>query len=78
MSAKSAKTAPDPDKKISRDDLEAKFRELRGEIEERTEAAKVPAIAIVVGAAAVTVVVAYWLGKRRGKKRRTVLEIRRI
>ncbi len=40
---------------ITRADIEAKFGELRGEVDERTEAAKVPAIAIAVGAVVVTV-----------------------
>jgi membrane protein DedA with SNARE-associated domain len=37
-----------------------------------------PAIAIAVGAAVATVVIAYWFGRRRGRKRQTVLEIRRM
>jgi hypothetical protein len=65
-------------KKVTRDDIESKLRELRGEVDERTDAAKVPAIAIAVGAVVLTVVAAYWFGKRRGKKRQMVLEIRRI
>ena len=71
-----AKTTPD--KKITRDDIEAKLRELRGDVDEKVEVAKPPAIAIAVGVAVATVVVAYWLGRRRGRKRQTVLEIRRI
>ncbi|HET9730572.1 MAG TPA: hypothetical protein VFR41_14165 [Acidimicrobiia bacterium] len=74
MSAKSQQLP----KKITRDDIESKLRELRGEVDERTEAAKVPAMAIAVGAVMLTVVAAYWFGKRRGKKRQMVLEIRRI
>ena len=65
-------------KQISRADIEAKFGELRGEVDERTQAVKVPAIAVAVGAVVFTLVAAYWLGKRKGKKRQLVLEIRRI
>jgi predicted xylose isomerase-like sugar epimerase len=75
MSAKAATVA---DKKITRDDIEAKLRELQGEVTERTEAAKVPAIAIAVGVAVVTIAAAYLLGRRKGKRRQTILEIRRI
>ena len=64
--------------KITRDDIEAKLRELRGDIGERVETVKLPAIAIAVGAVVATVVVAYWLGRRRGKRKQMVLEIRRI
>ncbi len=67
-----------PAKKVTRDDIEAKLRELRGEVDERVEKAKVPAIAIAVGLVVVTIVAAYWFGKRKGKKRQMVLEIRRI
>ena len=73
----SAKAVEAP-KKITRDDIEAKLEELRGDVDERTEAARIPALAVAVGAAVLTVCVAYWLGRRRGKKRQMVLEIRRI
>jgi hypothetical protein len=70
---------PEPVKTpISRADIEAKFAELRGEVDERAEAAKVPAIAIAAGVAMLTVVAVFWLGKRKGRKRQMVLEIRRI
>ena len=73
-----AKPLVAPDRKITRDDIEAKLRELQGDVVERTEAAKVPAIAIAVGVAVVTIAAAYFLGRRKGKRRQTVLEIRRI
>jgi hypothetical protein len=77
MSRKSK--TPEPVKTpISRADIEAKFAELRSEIDEKTEAAKVPAIAIAAGVAVLTVVAVFWLGKRKGRKRQLVLEIRRI
>lgn len=67
-----------PAGKITRDDLENKFRELQGDVAETTEQARSYAIAVaavvVVGIAAVTFV----LGRRRGRKRTTVVEIRRI
>jgi hypothetical protein len=74
----SAKTAAVEDRKITRDDIEAKLQELRGEVDQRTEAAKVPAIAIAVGVVVVTIAAAYLFGRRKGKRRQTVLEIRRI
>ena len=67
-----------PDTKITRDDIESKLRELRGEVDKRTDAAKVPAAAIALGVVVAVIVVAYWLGQRRGRKRQMVLEIRRI
>jgi hypothetical protein len=73
-----SKAAVEPDRKITRDDIESKLQELRGEVDERTEAVKTPALAIAVGIVVVTIAAAYLLGRRRGKRRQTVLEIRRI
>jgi hypothetical protein len=73
-----SKPAAVVDRKITRDDIEAKLQELRGEVDQRAEAAKVPAIAIAVGVAVVTIAAAYFFGRRKGKRRQTVLEIRRI
>jgi hypothetical protein len=78
MSRKSKKTSEPVKPPITRADIEAKLGELKGDVDQRTEAAKVPAIAVAVGAAVLTVVVVFWLGKRKGKKRQMVLEIRRI
>jgi hypothetical protein len=73
-----SKTLEKPPEKITRDDIEGKLRELRGEVDERVEEVKVPAIAVAVGVAVVAIVAAYWFGKRKGKKRQMVLEIKRI
>ena len=73
-----AKPAEARDGKITRGDIESKLRELQGEVGQRTEAAKVPAIAVAVGVVVVTIAAAYFLGRRKGKRRQTVLEIRRI
>jgi len=77
MSPKTTTPAP-PEKKITRADIEAKLRELQGEVGERTEAAKVPTIAFATAGFVAVVIVTYWFGKRKGKRRQMVLEIRRI
>jgi len=64
--------------RVSRDDIESKFRELQGEVDIvgddiRSYAATVGAVVVVV-----VVVAAFWLGRRRGKKTRTIVEIRRV
>jgi hypothetical protein len=76
----SKSSVPDtlPDRKITRDDIEAKFRELRGDVDERVDEVKMPAAAVAAAIVVVSIVAAYWFGKRRGKKRQMVLEIRRI
>ena len=76
MSARSKTDLPNTP--ITRADIEAKFGELRADVREREQAAKTPAVAIAVGAVVVSVVLAYWFGRRKGKKRQMVLEIRRL
>lgn len=71
-------TAPNAEGKITRADIEAKLREMRGEVEHTAEAAKAPLMAIAGGVAAAVVVLAFLLGKRRGRRKSTVVEIRRV
>ncbi|MEO7557342.1 MAG: hypothetical protein ABIV94_12145 [Acidimicrobiales bacterium] len=68
---------PAPDH-ISRHDLESKMRELAGEVGVAKEHAA--SYAIVIGAVAVVAVVgiAFLIGRRRGRKRSTVVEVRRM
>lgn len=62
---------------ITRDHIEAKFRDIQREVEGvETEARSTAALAVAVVAVGV-VVVAFALGRRRGRKRRTIVEIRR-
>jgi hypothetical protein len=64
--------------KITRGDIENKLREMRGDVEETAQEAKTPILAIAGGVAVAIVVVAFLLGKRRGRRRSTVVEIRRV
>jgi hypothetical protein len=64
--------------RITRDDIESKFRELQAEVEVvEDEARNYALVAAVVGVVAV-VAVAFVLGRRKGRRRGTVVEIRRI
>jgi len=68
-----ARTVP-----ITRADIEAKLREVRGEVVETADKAK-STILVVAGVAAVAVVgIVFLLGKRRGRRKSTVVEIRRV
>lgn len=67
-----------PDEKVTRDDIEAKLRQIRGEVEHTADTAKPIALAIGVAAAVVLVAGVYLLGKRRGQKKTTIVEIRRV
>ena len=64
--------------KISRDDLESKFREVKGGVDQRTLAAKETARPYAIGALILVLLLTYLIGKRVGKKKSTVVEIRRI
>jgi hypothetical protein len=63
---------------ISRADIEAKLREIRGEVE--TTGHNVKQYALVAGAvvAVGVVALAFTLGKRKGKRKTTVVEVRRV
>ena len=64
--------------KITRADIEGKLHEMRGDVEESAEAAKTPIMAIAGGVAVAVVLLAFLLGKRRGRRKSTVVEIRRV
>ena len=63
---------------ITRADIEGKLREIRGATETGAEAAKGAGVAAGAAGAGVVIVLVYLLGRRSGKKRRTVVEVRRI
>ncbi len=64
--------------RITRADIEAKLRAIRDDIEPVGEQAKGGLMAAIPVVVAVLVIGAYVLGKRSGKKRRAVIEIKRL
>ena len=67
----------EPRPKITRDDLEQKFKSLQDDIQGATDRNKTSIATYAAIAGGVVVIVAYALGRRSGRKRRSVLEIRR-
>lgn len=63
---------------ISRADLESKMRELQSEVVGAREQATSYVLAAGAVALVVAVGAAYFFGRRRGKKRSTVVEVRRL
>lgn len=63
---------------VSRSDIEAKLREIRGGVEETADQAK--GYALAIGAAVVVGLlgVAFILGRRKGRKQTTIVEIQRV
>lgn len=71
------KPTPAPAEKITRDDLEAKFRQLTGDVEDRADAAKTTVLAIGAVIAGAVVIGVFLFGRSRGRQRTTVVEVRR-
>lgn len=64
--------------KITRDDIEAKFRELSGDVDEKADAAKGTAITVGAVIAVAVVLGVFFFGRSRGRKKTTVVEVRRF
>lgn len=64
--------------RITRDDLESKFRELEGEASSTAQQARSYALTVAAVAVVAVATVAFVLGRRKGRKRTTVVEIKRI
>lgn len=69
--------ADEPDH-ITRDDIESKLKEIRGHVDSTAQAAKAPVMAAAAVVAVLVIGTAYLIGRRRGKKRSTIVEIRRV
>ena len=63
---------------VKRADIEAKLREIQGEATATGEAARSALIVGGVVVVAAVVGVAYLLGKRKAKRKTTVVEVRRV
>jgi len=63
---------------IERDDLEAKLRELQGEVNDTKESATSMLLTVGAVAAVGVIAIAFLVGRRKGKKRTTVVEVRRL
>lgn len=70
--------AAEVDGPVTRSTIEAKLREIRGEVETTAETARPYAIVAGVVVAVAVVGLAYLLGRRKGKKKTTLVEIRRV
>ncbi len=70
--------APNSGRRLSRSDLEAKFREVQTEMAAGAENAKGKAIAIGGGLALLVLLLVFLAGRRGGKKKSTIVEIRRL
>lgn len=63
--------------KITKNDLEQRFKILQDDVSAITETKKASLTVVAVGGVAIGLLVAYLLGRRGGRRRRGYLEIRR-
>lgn len=68
----------DIDQPVTRDAIEAKLRQIKGEVDTSATAAKPAALMVGMAVAVAVVGLAYVLGRRKGKKKMTLVEVRRI
>jgi len=66
------------DEKITRDQIEAKLRDLTGGVTGEVEEVRSQALAVGLAVVVATVAVVYLIGRRRGRRRSTIVEVRRI
>jgi hypothetical protein len=66
-----------PNTRITKDELESKFQSLQDDLQGRAADKKQSIIAVAALLSGVVVLIAYLLGRRGGRKRRSVVEIRR-
>ena len=65
-------------RKITRDDLEAKFRETQESWQGKLEDKKQTVVSIGIVAGIILLLLFFVLGKRSGKKKKTFVDIRRV
>ncbi len=63
---------------ITRDDIEAKFVELQTGVDNAASSAKDATTKIGIAALVLILILAFVLGRRRGKQSKTIVEIRRV
>jgi hypothetical protein len=71
-------TPTTPTDRITRADIEAKFRQIQGDVETGVESGRDIGKIAAIGGAVLGVFVIYILGRRHGRKKRTIVEIKRV
>jgi hypothetical protein len=66
------------EQQVTRADIEAKLAQIRGVADETAEVAEGAAKTGLVLAGIAVVVIAFLLGRRRGHKKNTIIEVRRV
>lgn len=64
--------------KITPDDIHAKFAELTADVDQQASAARDTAVTVAAVAGVVVVIAVFIFGRSRGRKRTTIVEVRRF
>lgn len=67
-----------PTERITRDQIEAKFRELTGEVSDEADAARSQLVTVGLAVGVLFVAAVFIIGRRSGRRRSAVVEVRRI
>ena len=73
-----AKDQQQPEQRITRDDLEQKLRAITQPVEEATETIQTVSIAGVGILSFLLIMFIFLMGRRAGKRRRTIIEVRSV
>lgn len=66
------------EKKITRADLEGKFREIQDDVQGKVDSQRDTVKVVAIAGGVVLLLLFYVLGRRSGKKKTTLVEIRRV
>jgi hypothetical protein len=64
--------------RVTKGDIEQKLRNLQGDVEGKIASQRQKIIGAVAAVGVLTILIAFVLGRRSGKKKNTVVEIRRF
>jgi len=63
---------------VTRADIEAKLAQIRGVADDQVEVAEEATRSALIAGGILLIIIVFLLGKRRGRKKSTIVEIRRI
>ena len=64
--------------RITRDQIEAKFRELTGEVSDEVESTKSQVVTVGLAVGVLLIAAVFLIGRRNGRRRSAVVEVRRV
>jgi hypothetical protein len=78
VASSAPEAAPEEHRPITRDDLESKLREVYDGAQEQVASTRTTLVSVAAVIGALVVLIVFLLGVRGGKKRTTIVEIKRV